>query len=237
MNMKLFLLITTLMLCCSLPLVGIADSTSTHTVKEKQEPHNADYYYNQAVRYFDSGNQAYANLYYLKALNLDSAHKQARANLELSIRLSADSKLYPQHKFLVNATYRMLWFFSVNRLAIISLILLLLASLCLAWLLFYDPDKERALPLLSFIALCLMCLGSFTLLGFKSYQQRNNKLGVLISPTEQLLSGSSTAAISEVHAGLIVTILDIKDDYYLLRLPDGQSGRLPRHAVARVLQQ
>lgn len=143
--MKLFLLITTIMLCCSLPLVGIADSTSTHTAKEKQEPHNADYYYNQAVSYFDSGNQAYANLYYLKALNLNSAHKQARANLELSIRLSADSKLYPQHKFLVNATYRMLWFFSVNRLAIISLILLLLASLCLAWLLFYDPDKRACL--------------------------------------------------------------------------------------------
>lgn len=235
--MKRFLLISTILFCCVLPLLAITDSTSTQTAKEKHEPHNADYYYNQAVAYFDSGNQALANLYYLRALNLNSSHKHARANLELSLRLSADSKLYPQHKFLVNATYRLLWFFSVNRLAIISLILLLLTSLCLAWLLFYDPDKERALPLLSFIVLCMLCLSSFTLLGYKSYQQRNNELGVIISPAEKLLSANADVAIADVHAGLIVTVLETHDELYLLRLPDGQTGRLPKHSVARVLQQ
>jgi len=232
--MKYYLLAFILFALCMSPLFGATDSTFTHTQTDQPEPHNADYYYNRAVDYFASGNQAHANLYFLKALHLNSAHKYARANLDLSIRLSSDSKLYPQHKFLVNATYRLLWFFSVNRLAIISLVLLFLTALCLAWLLFYDPDKERALPLLCFITLCLLCFFSFTLLGYNSYQQRNNNLGVVLSPTEQLLSASESNVLMDVHAGLIVRVLEAKGDYWLLRLPDGQVGRLPKDAIALV---
>ncbi len=214
-----------------LPAVAQVDSLAADS-----DIHNADYYYNKAVDYFASGNQGYANLYYLKALRLNTAHKYARANLDLAIRMSPDSKLYPERLFLVRALFQGLDFLSVNRLAMLSLVLLLLTALSLAWLLFYDPDKERALPILSLALLCLLCISSFTLLGVKSYRQRNNPLGVLVAGNEQLLplSDTSTKPITDIHAGLIVTILETKGEFVIVRLPNGQVGKLPAAAVAKV---
>ncbi len=234
MNKILLSLLTLLLLSCVLS--AQANSISTSVPAKSKDIHNADFYYNKGVDYYAAGNQGLANLYYLKALNLDTAHKFARSNLELSQHLSTDSKLYPQRRFLVRVLMQVLDFFSVNRLAIIALLLLFCSVAALAWLLFYDPDEERALPLLVFVLLFAMCLGSFTLLGFKSYHQTHNKLAVLITATEQLMpaQGISKKSIMEVHEGLIITMITSKDGLSTVRLPNGQLGKLPTKSLAKV---
>jgi tetratricopeptide (TPR) repeat protein len=234
--MKCFAFLLLIFVSVCLPISAQMDSLSKQITSPGEEIHNADFYYNKGVDYFASGNSGYANLYFLKALRLDTAHKHARANLDLAIRMSPDNKLYPERLFLVRALFQILDFLSVNRLALLSLVLLFLSALSFVWLLFYDPDKERALPILCFALLCLFCVSSFILLGMKSYKQKHNQLAVLIASSAQLLPLSDTGSdpVADIHAGLIVTILESKDEFVLVRLPNGQTGRLPASTIAKV---
>lgn len=187
---------------------------------------NADYFYDLGVDFYAAGEAGYANWCWLQALNLNSAHSQARANLELSQRLSPDASLYPPRPFLVRVIHQFLNFFSVNRLAVLSLILLLGSGISLAWLLNYNPQKERALPILVLSLMIILCVSAFTALGIKTYQQRNNNQAVVISPKATLYDDGGKTAVLEIHAGLVLEILEKKEDYWRVRLPNGQTGRV-----------
>lgn len=229
-----------LVLCCL--LIGasllVAQEVDSLQLKAQQadKTNNADLYYNLGVDYFAAGNQGMANLYFLKALNLNSAHKMAKANLDLALRLSSDANLYPQRLFLVRALFQGLDFLSVNRVAYLSLILLLCCGFSLLWLLFYDPEKERALPIFMLILFATLCLASFSIMGFKAYAQKHNQQAVIIARNVSLmpLDTAATKPITEVHAGLIVTVLEAKPDYYAVRLPNGQLGRVESESLRQV---
>jgi tetratricopeptide (TPR) repeat protein len=229
-----------LLLCCLLigaPLLVAQEADSLqHKAQQADKTNNADLYYNLGVDYFAAGNQGMANLYFLRALNLNSAHKMAKANLDLAVRLSSDANLYPERLFLVRALFQGLDFLSVNRVAYLSLILLLFSGLSLLWLLFYDPDKERALPILVLILFATLCLGSFSIMGFKSYAQKHNQQAVVVARATSLMpmDTEATKPITEIHAGLIVTVLETKPDYYAVRLPNGQVGRVVSESLRQV---
>jgi len=196
---------------------------------------NADLFYNQGVDYFQRGDAGKACLYWLRALNLNSAHPQARANLNLASSLSPDSSLYPTEPFLSRAIGRVINYFSVNRLAWWGLLLFLGLGACVIWLLGYDPDKERALPIIVLSVLIILNVSTFTALGIKRYQQVHNRQGVITVPRCQLFHASNARPLLEVHAGLIVTILEQRNDSYLVRLPDGRIGRVLTTCCERVL--
>jgi len=101
-----------------------------------EQKKNPDLFYNLGVEFFSRGEIGMANLYFLKALNINSAHSPARTNLELSIHYSPDADLYPEQLFLVQVLFKVLNYLSVNRLAIIGLVFLFLSALSLCWLLF-----------------------------------------------------------------------------------------------------
>ncbi len=208
------------------------DSMQQTVIKAEKAP-NADLFFNLGVDFFSLGDVGHANLYFLKALNINSAHKQARANLDTSMRLGQDSKLYPQRLFLVRVLYQFSDFLSVPRLAMFALIFLLLSALALAWLLFYDPEKELALPILTLSFVSLLCLCSFIALGIKSYRQSHNPLAVVITPRCELFSAAS-APIMELHAGLIVHIIEAKTDFITVRLPNGETGKIETKHLKRV---
>lgn len=201
---------------------------------EKEVP-NANFYYNQGVDYFQRGDAGKACLYWLRALHLNSAHPQSRANLNLAISLSPDSSLYPPEPFLSRAIGRVINYFSVNRLAWWGLLLFLGLGACVIWLLGYDPDKERALPIIVLSVLLIFNLSTFTALGIKRYQQVHNRQGVIIVPRCQLYHASNARPLLELHDGLIVEILEQKKDGYLVRLPDGRIGRVLTTCCERVL--
>ncbi|MDD2228909.1 MAG: hypothetical protein PHY48_05825 [Candidatus Cloacimonetes bacterium] len=234
--MKWISCVLLIVVAACLPLSAQMDSLSTGKPTDQVDINNADYYYNKGLDYFAAGNQGYANLYFLKALNLNSAHKYARANLDLSVRMSADNKLYPEHLFLVQLMFKTLDFFSVNRLASLSLLLLLLAAISLVWLLFYNPEKERALPLLIFVLFLLLCISSFTSLAIKSHKQKHNQFAVLIAGNTQLLPMSETESkpLADIHAGLIFTLIETKGEYSIVRLPNGLIGRVLSAEIAKV---
>ncbi|MEN6444634.1 MAG: hypothetical protein ABFC98_01155 [Candidatus Cloacimonas sp.] len=204
-------------------------------MKEAEQKKNADLFYNLGVDFFSRGEIGMANLYFLKALNINSAHPQARANLELSIHYSPDAKLYPERLFLVQVLYKVINFFSVNRLAIMGLVFLLLSAIALCWLLFYNPKKERALPILT-LALCgIICLASYISLGIKLQYQKHNPNAVVIVNQTELLSPTSNNIIQTVHSGLIVKLVQSENNHFLVHLPNGQLGRLKKDALKTVI--
>lgn len=195
---------------------------------------NADSYYDLGVDFYAAGLHGFANLYWLKTLNLNSAHRQARANLELSQRLSPDYALYPPQAFLVRVIYHFLNFFSVNRLAVLSLVLLFLSGLAFTWLLNFDPDKERALPIIVLGIMLLITLCNFTALGIKSYQQKHNHQAVVIVPHTSLMASDGHTEVLEIHAGLVLKLMKQDGQQWLVRLPNGQTGKVNADTIRRV---
>lgn len=223
-----------ILLCLTTILFG----TEFDRLKQLEESGvpNPDLYYNLGVGYWQTGQSGMATLYFLKALHLNSAHKLARENLEFCLGLSRDRELYPQHLFLVRVFLEAYYFMNLNRMAVTSLILLLLSALCLLWFINYDPDKERALPgLILGIALALL-ITTVTFTGIKAYRRSHNRQAVLVASSAELKAEASDSArrIAQINEGIILEIRVVEADRVLVSLPDGQSGWVKSEYIGTV---
>jgi len=205
---------------------------------EKSDVQNADLYYNIGVGYWQTGQSGMANLYFLKALNLNSAHKPARENLDYVIGLSQDKELYAQKLFLVRIFFAGYDFMNLNRMALLTLILLFLCAPSFHWLMHYDPEKERGLPTLISGIILLLFLIAAGFLGVKAYRQQHNSKAVLISSDAGLRSEASLPAdrVAVIHEALILYVEKQQEGWCLVRTPDGSKGWLPEEQIARVVQ-
>ncbi|HQQ67650.1 MAG TPA: SH3 domain-containing protein, partial [Candidatus Cloacimonadota bacterium] len=148
-----------------------------------------------------------------------------------------DKDLYPQRLFLVRVFFAAYDFMNVNRMAILCLVLLLLASLSLHWLMHYDPEKERAFPeLISGIAVVLFIVSGI-FLGIKAYRQAFNNKAVVIADTAELRSEADQSAsrLALIHEALVLNVEKTRGEWCLVRTPDGNTGWLPAADLARVL--
>jgi uncharacterized membrane protein len=204
---------------------------------EEQGLQNPDLYYNLGVTHWQLGESGMANLYFLRALNLDSAHKPAKENLNYVIALSQDRDLYPQRLFLLQIFWEVYDFLSLNRMALLTLLLLLITVLSLSWLMHYDPDKERGFPSLIFSICLFMLLISTALLAVKAYRHAHNSKAVLIQSQADLRAEANPKAsrVAAVHEALILIVEDSREGWSLVRLPDGKSGWIESKAIRRVL--
>mgnify|MGYP001347358629 CR=1 FL=1 len=199
---------------------------------------NADLYYNLGVGYWQTGESAKSCLYFLRALNLDSAHKQARENLDYLKAISLDKDLYPQNPFLIRIFLAFWDFMNINRMALATLVLLLITAISLSWLMHYDPQKERGLPSLIFG----ICLTIFTIsaafLGVKAYRMQHNAKAVIMSPELELKSSANMKAsrVAVVHEALIVQVEEQSEGWSRVRTPDGNAGWLPSSEIMRVIE-
>jgi len=83
---------------------------------------NADLFHDIGVCQFHLGERGKAVLWFLRALNLDSAHKASRQNLEY-IESNQPSEQEEAHEPYLAQLFLSIWnFFSLNRLAIVVLI-------------------------------------------------------------------------------------------------------------------
>lgn len=230
-------LILCLLVCAFGLAAQIKESEFGHLLKlDERGIRNADLYYNLGVGYWQTGQSGMATLYFLRALNLNSAHKPSQENLDYVISLSQDRELYPQRLFLVSLAFRIYDFLNLERLAIMALVMLLLASLSLHWLMHYDPEKERGLPSLIFGICLFLLITSALLLGVKSYRQTHNSKAVLIENVAELKTDADDASPRKavIHEGLILVVGDSSKEWLQVSLPDGTKGWLPKASVAKV---
>lgn len=205
---------------------------------EERGIQNPDLYYNLGVTYWQTGQSGMATLYFLRALNLNSAHRPARENLDYAVNLSQDRELYPDRLFLVMAFLNAYDFMNLNRLAVLSLMLLILSAICLLWYVNFDPEKERALPGLILGILLVLLLTAVAFTGFKAYRLRNNKQAVLIESSAELRAEAdvSSRRIAQIHEGIILEVRRTQDEWSRVSLPNGQTGWIQSDLLMRVKQ-
>ncbi|NLO44039.1 MAG: hypothetical protein GX106_03645 [Candidatus Cloacimonetes bacterium] len=187
---------------------------------------NADLFYNLGVTHWQLGDSGLSVQYFLKALNIDSAHSGAKANMNYVIGLSEDRELYPKHGFLLRLAMQGYDFLNLDRLALTLVILFFIFVLSLSWLLFYDEEKERALPeLITGIALLIFLV--FALLsGVKYYRYKHNNKAVMIADRADMMTEprEDSRRIAVAHEACILVVEKQEGEWALVRSPDGKSG-------------
>lgn len=233
---RVFFAMLFMLLCCNIARGSEYDRLKALDEKGIQ---NSDLYYNLGVTYWQTGQSGMANLYFLKALNVNSAHKLAKENLNYVIALSEDQELYPEQLFLVRVFLEAYDFLNLDRLAILSLVLLILSAISLSWLLHYDPQKERGLPSLAFGICIILFLTSAVFLGIKCYRQAFNSKAVVLAAEAELRAEHEAEAkrVAIVHEALILVVEKAEAEWTLVRTPDGKSGWIPNQKIGKVLDQ
>lgn len=242
-NLRLFLLITALssILCFIYGAeVDKTDYRAKLTELQKLSDNgisNPDLYYNIGVCQAKLNRESHAMLAYLRCVNLNSAHTDARSNIDYLISLSKDSQLYPQTQFIAGLLLNIYDWFNINRTALALLLSLLLSGLCLHWLLHYHQDKERGLAVLSLILGICLSLSFMALLITKQYRLSHNNKAVITANTADLREAASNSArvIREIHSSLIVRISEERGGQARIVLPNGNSGWVRTDQFERVL--
>ena len=236
MKARVFLILCAL--SCIFTLNAVDHSAKLDALKavEAKGIENPDLFNDIGLANYHLNRPAQANLYFLKALNLNSAHREAAHNLDFVCRLSRDRELYPQRQFLETFFYGKYDFFNLNRAAIAALIMLLLSALCLHWLMHCDPDKERGLPTLLLIISLLFLLFFSGLTATKAYRMSHNNKAVVKSDNTALYSRPERTARSSivVNEALVVLIGEHQADWSRIILPDGSSHWVPSSALLAV---
>ncbi len=197
---------------------------------------NADLYYNIGVCHYHLGSSGNAVLWFLRALNLDSSHKPARENLDFIQNQLPQEYQAPPRLFLVQILFTVYDFLSLNRLALIALLALLLVVICGHWLLHYSPDKEKGLPVLLLGLALVILLVSGSALAVKYHRFRNNRKAVISLEATALLAAPdpSKAPVSMLPEGLIVIVRSSSGSFLQVLLPDGSSGWVKASTLQRV---
>ena len=203
---------------------------------EQKRISNPDLFYNIGVCQAHLGNESKAVVYFLRALNLDSAHSASRHNLDYIISLSPDQDMYPQRQFIGNLMLNIYHWFNLNRIALALLLMLLLTSLSLHWLLHYPRDKERGLPVLLAVLSAFLLLCVVIGLGTKVYRQQFNHKAVVQAAVLQIYAepDAKTKSVRSLHQSLIVELSETKGDWCRINLPNGMSGWVKTQGLLRV---
>ncbi|MDD4223353.1 MAG: hypothetical protein PHD87_02070 [Candidatus Cloacimonetes bacterium] len=196
---------------------------------------NADLYYDLGVCYYHLGDRGKAVLNFLRTLNIDSAHKQARENLNYIHTTDPDLPREPRQPYLAQLFLRIYNFFSLNRLALMVLVCALLTTLSLHLLFHYPLDKERGLPVLLVLISSILLLGSGGTLLVKHHRWLHNSRAVVLEAVELRAAPASGRMLKDLPPASTVTVKQASGQQFQVILPDGLSGWIDRQAVEMVV--
>ena len=197
---------------------------------------NADLFYNLGVCYYELGQPGKSILYFLRALNIDSSHVQARENIAYIQSLHPSDVQAPRRPFLLQLLLNIYDFFSLNRLALVLLILGLLCTLSAQWLMHYPPEKEHGLPVLVLSILLIFFLITGGTLLLKNHRQRHNPKAVVMREGAPVNSAPSNGkALQYLSEGTILQIKQSSNGWSQVILADGFSGWIADAQLERVV--
>lgn len=197
---------------------------------------NADLYYNIGVCHYHLGETGAAVLWFLRAQNLNSAHKLAKENLAYINSLIPRETPERPAPYLVRLFLDIYDFFSLNRLAVITLVLALLASLCLHWLLHWPPGKERGLPVLLLSVTGVLFLAFFGALLVKRHRFVNNRKAVVISQEAEVFATPSLQRrLDSLPEGYILEVRETREGLANVILSDGTNCWVEDTNISRVV--
>lgn len=203
---------------------------------EGQGIKDADLYYDMGVCHHRLGNIGYATLYYLRALNLDSAHAQSQHNLNVLRKLNPEA-FEPKNLYLIELLKRIIAWLNYPRLAILILIFSLLTLICINWLIHLKPGNEKGPPVL-LLSLSLIFLLIFGLsLPLKMHSVKKDMRAVVVSPQAfGFKYESSRDSSTPIPQASVVKIIDQRSGIYQVRTPSGAIVWLNAADIRKVME-
>jgi hypothetical protein len=203
---------------------------------EKQGIKDADLYYDIGVCHHRLGNIGFATLYYLRALNLDSAHAQSQHNLNVLRKLNPEA-FEPKNLYLIELLKRIIAWLNYPRLAVLILIFSLLTVICINWLIHLKPEHEKGPPVLLLTLSSLFLLIFGLSLPLKLHSVRKDMRAVVVSPQafgfKYEKPGDSSTPVPQAS---VVKIIDQRSGVYQVRIPSGAVVWLNAADIRKVME-
>jgi tetratricopeptide (TPR) repeat protein len=193
-------------------------------------------YYNLGNAYFKQNKITDAIYYYEKALKLAPNDKDIKHNLEFANRYITDKIKPVPEFFLTKAIHKTADLFTSNQWAIISIVSFGFFTLLILIFLF---SKSISLKKASFYLGIIMLVISAASIYFSGVQYnryaKSNK-AIVFAPTVTLKSSPDKEGfdLMIIHEGLKVEVTDSLNNWYEIKLPDGNKGWTEKQNVRKI---
>ena len=196
---------------------------------------NPDVYYNIGNTYFRLNNISKAIVYYKRALLLDSSYKPAINNLEFTLSMTKDKQIETEDNFISRLIIRTLYFFPINKLLIIILLLVsvIVSIIHVEWK-FTNIDRT-IIRFINFILLFFLIIIS-GLTTSRIYLLQNNNEAVITNNTIYVFSGPSESftRLFTLHEGTVLKVHKEEADWSQITTLNGFSGWINSNSYIKI---
>lgn len=189
---------------------------------------SADLYYNLGNSYFKAGENSWAILNYERALRLRPHDEDIRFNLQIANLYVTDKIPELPQLFYIRYFRQFQDQFDINTLTLLTLgFYFLFIGSTVKWLLTRSLRSRRIFRTAFIIGFIPLAAFSFTLVS-KIHFYHNHIEAVVMSPKVDVRSAptSEGTEIFTIHSGLKVKVIDTREEWREIRLPDGKEGWL-----------
>jgi tetratricopeptide (TPR) repeat protein len=198
---------------------------------------SSELYFNIGNCYYKLNKVAPTIFYYEKSLSVSPSNSAAKTNLNFAKGMLVDDIKPLPKTFLKKISEKYIEHNSYNSWAWFSVFFLFFVVLCFAVYQFFSNPKQKVL----FFTLTLCFFGAAivtTNFAFYTYNQSlNNKEAIIFAKEVAIKSGPSEKApeVFKLHEGLKVMVVEIIDEWFMIKIADGQKGWMKKDGLKLIL--
>lgn len=183
-------------------------------------------YFNLGNAYYKTGDIASALLYYEKAHKLSPGDEDIRFNIQLANSKTSDKVEETPEFFVTKWWHGFILAFSVNALAVLSVLLLIVGSLVLILYRFSNSVIIKKVSFYSAIALLFLGICTIFIAGRQASYFDNHREAIIFNSSVTVKSSPTVAskAVFVLHEGTKIDLLEKTGDWMKIRLNNGNEG-------------
>ena len=185
---------------------------------------NGHVYYNLGNAYYKQDRIGRAILAYERATRLMPRDEDLHNNLDLAEERTVDQIAGAVPWFGRQALDAV----TVNETTVAATVSGFIASLALVCYLLARQPRARSASGYALLVTCLVLLLAAGFMGMKIYDSLGNEEGIVLSPAAVVRTSPDAASepVFTLHEGARIQLVERRDDWMRIRLPDGKNGWL-----------